>query len=135
MRALNLKKRSVSAFRKPRLRGEWLEPRELLAGDVSASVVRGTLYLTGDNLDNFVELFGTATPNQFVVEGFTDNHNVNTTINRQTGQLTFNGVTNVVVSLKRGDDFFGFEQGTLGGNMSIDMGDGNDEVNVGLPKL
>lgn len=128
-------KNRVPSLYKRRLRAESLEPRRLLAGDVSASVVRGTLLLTGDNLDNFVEVFGTGTPGQFVVEGFTDNHGVNTTINHTAGQKTFNGVTNITVSFKRGDDFFGFEQGTLAGNLNIDMSDGNDEVNVGIPKL
>jgi hypothetical protein len=37
--------------------------------------------------------------------------------------------------MKKGDDFFGFEQGNLAGNLNIDMGDGNDEVNIGIPKL
>jgi hypothetical protein len=63
-------------LRKLRLRAEPLEPRRLLAGDVSASVSHGTLFITGDNADNFVEGFGTGTPGQFTVEGFTDNHGV-----------------------------------------------------------
>lgn len=128
-------KRHVPTFRKLRLGAERLEPRQLLAGDVSASVVHGTLFITGDNADNFVEVFGSGTPGQFVVEGFTDNHGVNTTINHSSNPQSFSGVTNISVSLKKGDDFFGFEQGTVAGNLSIDMGDGNDEVNVGIPKL
>src|SRR5262249_52993854 len=123
------KKNRRSALPAIRLRSELLEARELLAGDVSASVVRGTLTLTGDNRDNFVEIFGTGTPGQFVVEGFTDNQGVNTTINHHTGQLTFNGVTNISVSLKGGDDFFGFESGNVAGNVNVDMGDGDDETN------
>jgi hypothetical protein len=127
--------RRVPNFRKRRLGAERLEVRQLLAGDVSASVVRGTLVINGDNADNFVEVFGTGTAGQFVVEGFTDNHGVNTTINHSSNPQTFNGVTNISVTLKRGDDFFGFEQGTVAGNLNIDMGDGNNEVNVGIPKL
>jgi hypothetical protein len=49
-------KRHVSTQRKRRLGAERLEDRQLLAGDVSASVVRGTLNITGDNADNFVEV-------------------------------------------------------------------------------
>ncbi len=128
-------KRHAPNQRRLRLGAERLEDRQLLAGDVSASVVRGTLSITGDNADNFVEVFATATPGQFVVEGFTDNQGVNTTINHSANPQTFSGVTNINVSLKRGDDFFGFENGTVAGNMTIDMGDGNNEVNVGIPKL
>jgi hypothetical protein len=117
------------------LRTEALEPRRLLAGDVSAVVSHGTLLITGDNANNFVEVFGTGTAGQFVVEGFTDNQGVNTKINHSTNQQTFNGVTNISVAMNKGDDFFGFEGGNVAGNFNIDMGDGNDEVNVGTPKI
>ena len=128
-------KNRIPTLRKLRLRAEPLESRCLLAGDVSASVSHGTLLITGDNADNFVEVFGTGTPGQFTVEGFTDNQGVNTTINHSASPQTFSGVTNISVDLKKGDDFFGFEQGTVAGYLNIDMGDGNDEVNVGIPKL
>lgn len=105
-----------------------------MAGNVSVSVSHGNLLITGDNVDNFVEVFGTGTANQFTVEGFIDNHGVNTTINHSASPQTFSGVTNITVNLKRGDDFFGFEQGNLSGNLKVDMAEGNDEVNVGVPK-
>ena len=116
-----------------RLIGESLEPRELLAGDVSASVFRGTLYISGDNAANFVLVSGTGTAGEFQVTGLSDLGSSPTSINHvANGTQTFDGVTNIVANLKGGDDFFGFTNGTLRGNLSIDMGTGDDQTGVGL---
>ncbi len=125
---------SASTKRGKRLFGESLEPREMLAGDVSVSVFHGNLYITGDNASNYVLVEGTGTSGQFTVSGLSDANSNPTSINHVPNDTkTVDGVTgSVIVSLKGGDDFFGFTNGTVGGDLLIDMGAGDDETGVGL---
>ena len=48
-----------------RLQFESLENRQLLAGDVNVSVVAGQLFVTGDQLENDIELTSTGVAGQF----------------------------------------------------------------------
>ena len=99
---------------KRRLMPELLESRRMLAGNVQVALSGGTLYLTGDNLDNSVTIAATGTPNQFTVTGLTDLNSNPTSINHVAdGSQTFSNVTNISVSLKGGDDFFGYQNGNL----------------------
>jgi hypothetical protein len=115
-----------------RLGAEPLESRRLLAGNVSVNVAFGTLFITGDNADNWVSVSGTGTSGQFVVQGLNDSHGAATSINHTAdGTKTVNGVNNIVAVLKGGDDFFEFGNANLRGSMAVDVGEGSDQVEIG----
>jgi len=86
--------RYSQASRTRRLGAEPLESRRLLAGNVSVNVAFGTLFIIGDNADNWVSVSGTGTSGQFVVQGLDDSHGAATSINHTPdGTKTVNGVT------------------------------------------
>ena len=117
-----------------RLFGEPLEARELLAGDVSVQVFHGNLYITGDNASNYVLVDGTGTDGEFEITGLSDANAAPTSINHDpNGSTTVDGVTgSIFVDLRGGDDFFGLADATVHKNLSIDMGWGNDQTDIGL---
>src|SRR5262245_6466395 len=85
--------------RSMRLRFEALERRSMLAGDVDATQEGDTLFLTGDDQNNFVILEGTGTAGQVTVVGADA-----TTVNGSAAVLTFSGVENIIVDLNAGND-------------------------------
>jgi hypothetical protein len=132
MRAQASRRRYSQGSRTRRLSAEPLESRRLLAGNVSVNVAFGTLFISGDNADNWVSVSGTGTSGQFVVQGLNDSHGAATSINHTSdGTKTVNGVNNIVAVLKGGDDFFEFGDANLRGSMLADMGEGNDQVEIG----
>ncbi len=117
-----------------KLRIEGLERRYLLAGDVTVKVYGGTLVLTGDNKDNFVIVSGTGTPGQLVVAGEPDLNAVSTNLrynNTNQSSVTVNGITNIVVDLKDGDNGFGLTNATLRSTVDIRTGCGMDLIAIG----
>jgi len=96
--------------RQRRLFMEALETRNLLAGNVTASVIGGTLFIRGDNAGNGV-IVSEVGPNQYSVTGFDQDgdgtriktpNNGNGPVNNT---LVFSGVTvNIDIALKQGDD-------------------------------
>jgi hypothetical protein len=104
------------------LRLEQLEARCLLAGNVTAAVVNGSLVVTGDAQDNTIEIFQTAQGIQVL--------GMATTVNGGTS-FTAVGVTkDVVVSLGDGSDGLAFDL-TVPRDLIIDMGAGDNSVNFG----
>jgi len=100
----------MKKHRTPRLRHrslfvEGLESRAMLAGNVTAAVRGGTLFVTGDNLDNQVVIQQTGT-NQFSVVGVTASA---TTVNGKAEGIAFtgNGVRNFEINLRGGNDTLG----------------------------
>lgn len=100
---------------------ERLEQRQLLAGNISAAMKGSTLTLSGDAESNGIIINETA-DGAFVVDG------IGTSINGVFGIAVFDGVKNIKVDLKDGDDSFYFsgQNQTSLGRVSIKLGDGND---------
>jgi uncharacterized protein YjbI with pentapeptide repeats len=111
---------------------EQLERRELLAGDVSASVDQlGVLRITGDSKANCVELDYTTA---LVVRGCGAGGKA-TTINRSAQPLTVSGPTgrDLLIQLQGGDDSLRIGDGlhaVLLGDVNINMGDGENQVAI-----
>jgi hypothetical protein len=123
-----------SRIRHRRLLVESLERRDTPAGTVTASVVGGVLTLTGDDLDNSIEVQQTG-PGAFTVSG------VNTTIQ---GGPTFTGVTSISADLADGNDIVslfssvdldtdGSADFILPGAVSINAGDGSNTLGLTAP--
>ena len=129
---------TIKLAARKRLRLENLEGRWLMAGDVTASVIHGSLALVGDDLDNFISVTGSATAGEVVVTGLPDSNGVATKIKDAQGvehdSLTLEGVTdNIYVNLKGGNDSVSMSALQVAGNVAIREGDGNDTVSLGTP--
>lgn len=116
---------------------ELLEERNLLAANVTASLVNGTLTITGTNASDDIEL-----------EGYGDGGFVRVSVN--TGDLVvsggndfgsygdFSGVTNIVINGGRGDDSISLDNIAVGGygndgpfgDVTINGGVGNDHISI-----
>ena len=100
-----MKKHRSDRLRHRRLFLESLETRAMLAGNVTAVVRGGTLFVTGDNADNNVVIQQTGV-NQFTVVGVTGSA---TTVNGKAAGIVFtgNGVRNFEIDLRGGNDTLG----------------------------
>src|SRR5690348_6679077 len=112
--------------RKPQFRRgfERLENRALLAGNVTAAVVAGTLNLTGDASGNALLVVQTAS-NTWRVQG------LGTTINGGNTAFLASGVTDITADLMDGNNFIRVAGGSLSGSLSLTAGTGNDSIQVG----
>jgi hypothetical protein len=104
-----------------RLNLEQLEARQMLAGDVTVSVVGGDLSIVGDSADNFLGITATGTAGEYVVAG------TNTTVNGGGAPVTVSGVTgDVTIQLHDGFDGLEFDSDPVAfqfaGDLTIDMG-------------
>lgn len=110
---------------RPRLFAEPLEPRNLLAGNVSAFLSGDNLIINGDNLSNTisVESFG---PGTVQVRGF--GTSVNGTPN---GIKTFPVSGTIQIEMNRGYDVVRVTNLVIQDNLWMSMGAGNDEVLLG----
>jgi len=130
--------RKASAFEQ--LAFEQLEKRELMAGNVTASVQGPMLFILGDDAANGVIVTYNAGTKKYQVTG-KDAGGSPTTINglntAQAGNVVeFGGVKTVAVYLQGGDDEFavGSPQAVdtvIAKWLSIYTGDGNDKVTLG----
>ncbi|HND54021.1 MAG TPA: hypothetical protein PLV92_16535, partial [Pirellulaceae bacterium] len=112
---------------KCRLGVEGLERRELMAGNVFASVDRGSLKLQGDAQANEIAITDLG-GGKIQVTGANG-----TTLNRGAGPLTLNGVNlDVKVELGGGNDVVSWTgaAGHVLRQVTIETGDGNDTVSV-----
>jgi hypothetical protein len=112
---------------KHRLRAETLEPRLMLAGDVSAAVLGGNLRILGDKLDNEISITETA-PGTFLVSGLDG-----TTINQQPAGTPFEAhdvTNNVFIRMGDGNDTVDLHQVSIHGNLDILTGGGNDDIEI-----
>ncbi|HEY1376130.1 MAG TPA: Ig-like domain-containing protein [Gemmataceae bacterium] len=103
-----------------------LEDRTVPSGNVTAVVVGGTLWVTGDGAANKL-LIGSVGRD---VAGVTPLDN--TTVNGVAGPAMLGGVVNgYVIDMGGGDDVLGITGDACGGNLWINMGDGNDALLLG----
>ncbi len=108
-------------FRKyRRLRLETLEPRQMLAGDVTVNVTGGNLSIVGDSEMNSITITATTTAGEFVVEGSS------TTVNGGLSATVSGVVGNVNIQLGDNYDSLTFDTDPaaihFAGDMHIDMG-------------
>jgi hypothetical protein len=99
------KHRKKATFQHRRLFLEGLETRAMLAGNVTAAVRGGTLFVTGDNGDNNVVIQQTGA-NRFTVVGVAGS---TTTVNNRPEGIVFTGnsVRNFEIDLRGGNDTLG----------------------------
>lgn len=101
-----------------------LESRQLLSGgNVQATVVGGTLTITGDNIANELTIEQSSEGLRIQTTGGT---RLNGTTN---GTLTFANPTQTNIDLKGGNDRLTLGD-FLGAGVSVQMGSGNDQVNL-----
>lgn len=106
---------------------ERLEPREVMAGNVSASIAGGNVVLSGDPLGNQVTIARNS-PTSITITG------INTTINGGNKPITFNGFQrDLTVNLNAGNDIVRFVNSSdsvfqVLGNLTVKTGDGADQV-------
>jgi hypothetical protein len=130
---------NISNRRSRQLGFQPLEERTLMAGDVGAVLTNGTLTLTGDADANDVAVYqqinnGVPNPGVFTVAGLNG-----TTINHGSTSGYLTGVNNISASLGGSGDHLALGlvsyKGTptpfnLAGNLSIDMGSGENKVDL-----
>ncbi len=108
------------------LRVEGLETRDLMAGDVTAEVVKGSLIVRGDDNNNDI-IITEPTPGSFQIAS--GNTSV-TTVNGAAGPLTFDNVTkDVKIYLNDGDDRLSIT-GNIARDLVIDGEDGAQNITV-----
>lgn len=125
-------------FRKHRRRTlgfESLESRRLLAGNISASISSfdGTLFLSGDDAANAVEVRGTGNASEVVITPLTDAATgKTTTVNGSTSPIVLKGVTGgLTVALFAGNDEFYVKDFAFAGEGYIRGDRGADTIRVG----
>jgi hypothetical protein len=110
---------------------ESLENRQMMAGDVVASVHAGTLFIKGDNLSNGITITAGAIPNQVIITGTTVAGS-GTTVNGLTNTpVAVNNVTRGMrVNMLGGNDTVNAHNLTINGVTKIKGGDGLDTINL-----
>jgi hypothetical protein len=110
-------------------RFESLEQRQLLAGDVAASLAEGNLRLEGDELANKILITSGAEAGSFVVTGLDGTMVVLDGV--ASTAATVEGVRNIRVQLGDEADLAAVVGANLRGRLSIDAGLGDDRVLIG----
>lgn len=110
---------------------ESLENRQMMAGDVMASVHAGTLFIKGDQFNNGITITAGALPNQVIITG-TNIAGVGTNVNGLlNAPVAINGVTkDIQINMKAGNDTVTVNNLTLLGSMKVKMGAGVDTLNI-----
>jgi hypothetical protein len=126
---------SKSNSKRRRLGFEGLEQRQLLTGDVSASIDANlNLILIGDFVDNHVIVTKGSIANQIVVRGGRVTANdvgTDTLINGLETASTFNNVRGgIIFNLGEGNDRLVITNLAVQGNITGNLGDGNDQVGL-----
>ena len=123
------KSRRIGRDGRARLGVELLEARETPAGALTASVAAGVLTINGDDDNNVFTLKVTASD-------VTITPDAATSVNGEaagTAVIIAKSVTGLKVSLRGGNDSFSIDNAAdfkLSGAANIDMGDGNNTVNL-----
>ena len=109
---------------------ESLESRQMLAGDIQATLSSGNLTLTGDNATNAVEIRGTGVAGEVAVRPL--NKGGQTTLEGATIEIVFSGVTGNVKYLGNlGDDDVTVHSLSVGGDLRIEIPEGASNINLG----
>jgi hypothetical protein len=103
---------------------ECLESRDLLAGNVTTTVVNGALTITGDAADNEIEVYQTAVFTYRIV----GKHG--TTVNQQASAYASGMTGNVNILMSDGSDALSLML-VARGDLYINMGRGDDFVSMG----
>lgn len=118
----------MSRSRKCRLNLESLEARQMMAGDVDATLAGGTLTISGDGLGNGLAIHNSS-PGTVTVRGLSQAGSA-TTIDGQ-ATANFTNVKNILVSLNGGDDQLVLTDLSLKGSVNVLLGEGADNVGLG----
>ncbi len=110
---------------------ERLECRRVLAGNVTAALVDGTLTLTGDIFGNGIAIVGTETPGEVRVTGTPATPFDQTLVNGQSEPLTFVVTKDIVIDTGDGNDGIEVGKVMLRGSLTIEAGDDLDYVCIG----
>jgi len=127
--------------RSRRLFIESLEAREVLAGNVTATLSAGILRVTGDTLNNKIAIWQNTNTGLFSVTGQTSSGATKVNNGPNNNTVTFNGAVNsIIVDLKQGNDSVTIGAGTnsfvqlspaiLTGVVTVKGGTGGDTMNV-----
>lgn len=119
--------RSATALRR-RSFLEGLEARQVLSGVVGTELVDGTLTITGDDASNQIAIYAGAA-GEVIVAGGADEES-ETLVDDLSEPVTFTGVTNIELEMAGGDDTVVVTNLELAGNVTADLGDGNDQLIV-----
>ncbi|MDW8224152.1 MAG: hypothetical protein RMJ82_14510 [Gemmatales bacterium] len=102
---------------------------------ISFSATSGTLTITGDAQGNGITIYGSG--GNYTIEGNVAHLGIggSTSLNTLPGPLSYSGVTNVVIKMNQGNDYvsIGGDHSLplpfgLSGNLTIDLGAGNDDL-------
>jgi hypothetical protein len=103
----------------------------LLAGDVTAQIVRGDLVIRGDNADNGITITAGTVAGTVVITGINAGGaatNVNGTAN---GSVTLSGVTDdFKIKMKGGNDIVTLSNLTIRNSLKLKLGKGNDTATL-----
>jgi hypothetical protein len=114
------------------LRIESLEQKQMLAGDVTVSVLNGVLTLQGDDLDNQVAVSAGETAGSFVIHGLDGTQLILGDAAGAT-ELVVEGVRRgMIANLGDGNDVLRINEASFRGNVAINMGEGDDRVSIGV---
>jgi hypothetical protein len=107
----------------------------MLAGDVLVNVVDGRLIIEGDALDNNIAITAGAEVGEIVVTGL-DGTTVHEDGETPAAEVTLTGVERGArIGLGAGHDTLAMSDVSLRGNVSIDTGDGDDNVHIGVEDM
>src|SRR6059058_5739244 len=100
---------------------ESLENRQMMAGDVMASVHAGTLFIKGDNLSNGITITPGAIPKQVIITGVNAGGSATTVNGVPNGPVAVNNVTkDVKIKMLSGNDIVTITNLTVNGSLKID---------------
>jgi hypothetical protein len=115
-----------------KLRLESLEQKQMLAGDVTVSVVNGVLTLQGDELDNQVAVSAGEAAGTFIIRGL-DGTLLHVGDAEGASELVVEGVRRgMVANMGAGNDALRINEASFRGNVAINMGEGDDRVAIGV---
>src|SRR5687767_1367977 len=83
---------------------EQLETRRVMAGNILAEVIDGTLFIDGDDLANGIAIQGTENPGEVRLIPVPAVAGDVTYLNDQTGHLTFEFTEDIVIRMGGGND-------------------------------
>jgi len=112
-------------------RFERLESRRLMAGNVTAELIHGSLYLNGDDAANGIAIVATENPGEVRVTGTPATATDATELNGQDGPLTFIVTADIVIRMGAGNDGVELNGVSVPDDLTIETGDGVDRVIVG----
>ncbi len=112
-------------------RFESLENRNLLAGDVTASIHKGDLVIKGDDLANGIQIIAGATAGSVTITGINAGGNATSINGSSNGSITLTGFSgDIKIKLKGGDDSVSIADLDVPGKLKIEAGKGNDSLTL-----